>query len=446
MKLIDALRVDSLSRISLVGSGGKTSALIRLGREWSGMSLAAATAHIGIDQIGYFTQHLVWIPDQPINRTIKEKTIITGPRGERNMLHGVDPSQWGDIEKLAENNGVPLFMESDGSKTRPLKAPAEHEPAIPAWANHVVVVVGLSVVGKLLHDANVHRAELFSSITGLDLGRPVTLHSIVKMLSSSQGGLKNIPRQARKTVILNQMDLVQDKSSLLTVEKQLLAHYDAVISASLQASDSNKTEVDWENEVSKVDEKIAGIILAAGNSRRMGHSKAMLEWKGIPFVRECALQAITAGLNPIHIIAGQDMESIQASVKDLPVTIIQNPDWNEGQASSIRTGIKSLPRKIGGAVFLLVDQPQIPVTLIRKLIAEHSTTISPIVLPIAGGRRANPVLFDRKTFPSLSNLQGDIGGRMIFSQFPIHSFEWFDESILLDVDTPEDYQRLLDIQ
>jgi molybdenum cofactor cytidylyltransferase len=157
------------------------------------------------------------------------------------------------------------------------------------------------------------------------------------------------------------------------------------------------------------------------------------------------LQAITAGLKPIYIIAGQEYEIIQEIVKDLPVQVVQNPDWNEGQSSSLRVAIKSLPRRIGGAVFLLVDQPQIPVALIRRLITEHSSTLSPIVLPVSGGRRANPVLFDRKTFQALSSIQGDFGGRMIFSQYQLQNIPWFDETILLDVDTPEDYARLMEL-
>ncbi len=446
MKLIDALRVDSSSRISLVGSGGKTSALIRLGLEWPSKALVAATAHIGKDQIGSFTKHIIWSTDRTVIENINETTIITGPAGELNMIRGVDPSQWNDLEKMSTENHVPLFMESDGSKTRPLKAPAAHEPAIPSWVNHVIVVIGLSVVGKPLEEKYVHRSEIFSSLSGLELGKTITFNSIVKMLSHPQGGLKNIPRLARRTVLLNQIDTLFDKTNLPVVEKQLLSHFDTVITASLQKVWNSLNEDDLQNEVSTVNEKIAGIILAAGNSRRMGQPKSMLIWKGTSFIRTCALRAITAGLKPVYIVAGQDFERIKEDVKDLPVQVILNSEWNEGQSSSIRIGIKSLPRKIGGAVFLLVDQPQIPVNLIRKLVSEHSTSLSSIVLPESGGRRANPVLFDRKTFHALSSLKGDIGGRMVFSQFPIRSIPWYDESILLDVDTPEDYARLMEIQ
>jgi molybdenum cofactor cytidylyltransferase len=199
-------------------------------------------------------------------------------------------------------------------------------------------------------------------------------------------------------------------------------------------------------EVISVEEKIAGVIMAAGNSSRMGQPKAFLNWKGEPFVRACALQAISAGLDPVVIIAGQEFERIQDAVEDLPVHVVHNPDWNEGQSSSIRTALKAIPKRVGGVIFQLVDQPHIPVALLRRLKGEHATSLSPIVVPECNGRRANPVLFDRRTFHSLSTIQGDFGGRMIFSQFPIKTIRWFDESILLDVDTPEDYTRLLEAQ
>ncbi|HEX7557260.1 MAG TPA: selenium cofactor biosynthesis protein YqeC [Leptolinea sp.] len=446
MKLIDALRVDNSSKISLVGSGGKTSALVRLGLEWQPKALVAVTAHIGIDQIGDFENHIIWSQDNSIIPNFNKTTIVTGENGEENMLRGVDPSQWVFLQQIARENDVPLFMESDGSKTRPLKAPASHEPAIPQWVNHVVVSIGLSVAGKPLNQDYVHRPEIFSSLTGLELNKPVNLQAIVKMLINPQGGLKNIPHNARKSVLLNQADKLAEKSNLPHIEKQLLEYFDAIITASLQNADKPLDENKCQKEVIKATEQIASIILAAGNSHRMGQPKALLNWKGIPFVRACALQAITAGLKPIHIIAGQEFEIIREIVKDLPVQVIQNLDWNDGQSSSVRLGIKSLPKKIGGAIFQLVDQPQIPVTLMRKLIDEHSMTLAPIILPESGGRRANPVLFDRKSFDALSQLQGDIGGKMVFSQFPIRSIPWYDESILMDVDTPEDYRRLQEIQ
>ncbi|MCX6037982.1 MAG: NTP transferase domain-containing protein, partial [Chloroflexi bacterium] len=99
--------------------------------------------------------------------------------------------------------------------------------------------------------------------------------------------------------------------------------------------------------------------------------------------------------------------------------------------------------EVGAAIFLLADQPQITPTVIRALSEEHARTLAPIVAPLVGGQRANPVLFDRVTFPDLMALSGDGGGRAIFSQYPVNYLTWHDESLLSDVDTPEEYKKLV---
>lgn len=446
MKLIEALRIDAKTKLALVGSGGKSSALIQIGSEWPGKAIIAATAHIGSQQLTGFSKRFVWLPGQKnVIDKFDGKVVITGPEEDEFKLSGIAPSLWRELHSISNENGIPIFIESDGSKTRPLKAPTSYEPATPDWVNHVVVSVGLSAVGKILNEKNVHRPEIFSSLTGLEMGKPVTMHSIVRMLTHPQGGLKNIPRMARRTVLFNQLDTLDDVTIFPMVEKQLLAHYDSVITAALDPEEETGESQTRQKGVAAARERIACIILAAGNSKRIGQPKALLSWKGLPFVRQCALHAISAGLSPIHIIAGQEFEEIHATVADLPVEVLLNPDWNEGQSSSIHVGVKSLPRRTGAAIFMLVDQPHIPVSLLVREKNEHAVTLAPIILPESGGRRANPVLFDRRAFPALAELHGDVGGRMIFSHFPIRSIPWFDESILLDVDTPEDYERLMEI-
>jgi molybdenum cofactor cytidylyltransferase len=444
MKLIDAFRVDAKTRLSIVGAGGKTSSLIRLGCEWPGICIAAATAHIGKNQIKCFKNHKILHSNFIFEGyRLSESTLFTGPEGNDNRLNGIEPQFWNELYRISEENDVPIFIEADGSKMKPLKAPAAHEPPIPDWVNHVVVSVGISVLGKPLAQEFVHRPEIFSSLTGLEMGKPVTWHAIFKMLTHPQGGLKNIPRYARKSVLLNQIDSLSDNTGLPTFCHQVLSHYDSVIIAKLNNPSEQDDYSKINNEVICVEESIAGIILAAGNSSRMGQPKAFLNWKGEPFIRVCALQAISAGLDPVIIIAGQEYERIRNILQDIPVHVIHNPDWNEGQSSSIRTAINSIPKHAGGAIFQLVDQPHIPVALLRRLKYDHSRSLSPIVLPESIGRRANPVLFDRITFKSLSTIQGDVGGRVIFSQYPIKTIQWFDDSILIDVDTPDDYSRLL---
>jgi CTP:molybdopterin cytidylyltransferase MocA len=160
---------------------------------------------------------------------------------------------------------------------------------------------------------------------------------------------------------------------------------------------------------------------------------------------------------------------VEATVRDLPVRIARNPDWAQGQSTSIRVGLdalnqpppsnqdtspKSPPFHLpfffgnggmkGGAIFLLADQPQVTPAVLRALVERHSLDLPSVVAPVVGDRRANPVLFDRETFPALAALSGDVGGRAIFSQYPPVYLPWHDESLLVDADRPEDLKKLRD--
>ena len=97
----------------------------------------------------------------------------------------------------------------------------------------------------------------------------------------------------------------------------------------------------------------------------------------------------------------------------------------------------------GSAIFLLADQPQITASILRALIEKHAAGLYPILAPMVMDRRANPVLFDRSTFQDLLSIQGDVGGRAIFHKHQVEYLPWHDDRLLLDVDTPEMYQRLI---
>jgi molybdenum cofactor cytidylyltransferase len=190
-------------------------------------------------------------------------------------------------------------------------------------------------------------------------------------------------------------------------------------------------------------ESVAGVILAAGASRRMGRSKQVLLWRGKPLICHVAHTALEAGLAPVVVVTGAEAEGVQAALAGAPVEIVHNPNWAEGQSTSVRVGLQALPPDTTAAIFLLADQPHIPIELVRALIERHAQTRPPIVAPMIEGKRGNPVLFDRSVFPDLMTLHGDAGGRLVFSRYPITCVPWNDPHLLLDVDTLEDYERLL---
>ncbi len=333
---------------------------------------------------------------------------------------------------LANRHDAPLFIEADGSKCLPLKAPAEHEPPIPDFVETVIYVVGLSGLGQPLNAEHVHRPERYAQLSGLSPEAAITPEAVAKVLRDPIGGLKNVSPAARRIALLNQADTPELQARAQIMARQLLPTYSAVIISALKF-----------RQIFAVYEQTAGVILAAGGSTRMGQPKALLQWRGEPFVRQVARTALAADLSPVVIVAGEYVAEIQAAVNDLPVQVIHNAEWAAGQSTSVKAGLNVLPAEVGAAIFLLVDQPHCPIELVKTLKDQHAQSLPPIVAPLIDDRRGNPVLFDRVTFNDLQSLRGDVGGRAVFSKYRVTYVPWHEASLLLDVDTPEDYQRLL---
>jgi molybdenum cofactor cytidylyltransferase len=358
-------------------------------------------------------------------------TLFTGPI-DGNRTVGLAPDILSRLHQYCDDHSLPLLIEADGSRQLPLKAPAVHEPPIPAFADPVVVVAGLSGLGKPLSSDSVHRPKRFAELSGLTPGDEITPHALTKVLLHSSGGLKNIPKNARRIVLLNQAESLALQKIEAPFAAALLEQYHSVLFSSFRK----------DSPVLSVHEPVAGIILAAGGSTRFGSPKQLLDWNGKPLIWQVANTAARAGLAPIVVVTGDQMEAIKSALTDLPVEVVHNPDWATGQGTSVGTGIRSLPPEIGAALFLLADQPRIPDLILRTLRDAHSHSLSPIVGTKVEGIPRNPVLFDRVTFKALSDLKGDVGGRQLFSKFDSIWVEWDDEALFIDIDTPDDYLGL----
>lgn len=437
MELFRALRADSSFRAAVVGSGGKSTALFRLAEQLEAPVLLAASTHLSIEQCRLAGRHYVVTGSfDPRNYDLSgiQSVLFTGEGGADGRTAGLDFETLDQIHQLAGQLGRALILEADGSRRKPLKAPAGHEPAIPGWVKQVVVTAGLSGLEQPLREA-VHRPEIFAALSSAELDGRVDAEALLRYLRHPAGGLKNIPSEADRIVLLNQADTDALQQVGARMAARLLPVYDRILVAALHQPGPE--------EVSEVHEPIAGVILAAGASRRLGRPKVMLDWRGYPFIWHVAQTALQSGLSPVIIVAGAEIESIQKAVESLSVQVIHNPAWEKGQSSSLRAGVAALPRQTGAAVFLLADQPQVKPELVKQLAGLHQRGLPPIAAPSVGGRRANPVLFDRVTFAELEAIQGDTGGRQLFQKYQSAWLPVDDESLLLDVDNEEDYQRLL---
>ena len=448
--------------MAFVGAGGKTTAIFMAARELLTIQehttlnktvLVTTTTHLGSWQ-AELADHFILI--QTITDVAKlEENLPTGVvllAGEKtyDRLSGCPADILEKIHIFAENHCLSLLIEADGSSSCPIKAPANHEPVIPDFSRNVIVMAGLMGLGKPLTKEWVHRPDIFAELSGLHLGDLISLESLVKVLSNKDGGLKNIPLTARRVMLLNQADTAALQSTGREISKQLISDYHSIIIASLGKDNkivtpSKENISAQEGEIFAVNEQIAGIILAAGGSRRFGKPKQLLQWNGQPLIRHVVIAAMKAGLSPVEVVVGASAQEIVITLSDLPVRIVNNPDWMTGLSSSIRAGVSDLPKEVGGVIFLNADQPQISPVLVRSLIDAHQGTLGPIIAPQINGQRGNPVLFDIRTFPDLLSLKEDMGGRVLFSHYPVRWISWNDPNQLMDIDTPEDFQKFMNI-
>jgi molybdenum cofactor cytidylyltransferase len=188
---------------------------------------------------------------------------------------------------------------------------------------------------------------------------------------------------------------------------------------------------------------IAGIVLAAGFSRRMGRAKLLLDWGGQPVIRRVVEQVRAAGIDDLIVVIGHEDNAIREALADLPIRCVRNPNPEAGQGSSIACGIAALAPGVHAALIALGDQPALPPEVIPRLLQTFRETGKSFVAPLYRGVQGNPVLFASTVFPELRTLTGDRGARALIEKDPDRvALVPFDLPMPADLDTPEDYSRL----
>jgi molybdenum cofactor cytidylyltransferase len=445
VRLETALRISSGDVVAFVGGGGKTTAMFQLARELAAGQrvLTTTTTRIFAAQIQRSPAHVTFESGhQSIDDILPVLNAAIDRHGQVLLIGHADPvsgKAFGIepeiIDQLAETGQFDaVLIEADGSRMRPFKAPAGHEPVIPVSTSVVVPVIGLDILDQPLTDDTVHRAQRVSELSGTPLDAPVTVETLIAVLCHPQGGLKNVPPDARILPLLNKAET----EALRNVAERIAGsglgcqRIEAMLVGAVKETN---------HPVHCVYGRSAAIILAAGGSTRFGSPKQLARWHNSTFIERVVDTALKARVNPVVVVLGAAAGQCRQLLEGRPVTIVENPDWSAGQSTSLKAGLNQLPAGISGVVFLLVDQPAIPSDVIDKLVQRHQETLAPVVWPEYKGRRGNPVLFDRALFPELSVLRGDIGGRPLLQRYA-HNAERVavnSPAILNDIDHPEDF-------
>ena len=191
--------------------------------------------------------------------------------------------------------------------------------------------------------------------------------------------------------------------------------------------------------------RVAGVVMAAGRSSRMGANKLLMEDGGKPIIARVVEQALAAELAEIIVVCGHQEAEMRAALAGHGVRFVPCPDYAEGMSASLRCGLKALTADIDAALVLLGDMPRVGSGLLRRMIAAFNPTEGrAIIVPSFQGKRGNPVLWDRRFFGEMTSLAGDVGARHLIGEHAelVTEIEAEDAGILLDVDTPEAYRTL----
>lgn len=190
---------------------------------------------------------------------------------------------------------------------------------------------------------------------------------------------------------------------------------------------------------------VAGIVLAAGRSTRMGRPKQILPWPGSTILGEVLGQARLSCLDSLTVVLGYEAKRIARAVDLRGTQVVVNPDVDLGQSRSLQAGLANLSKKVAAALFLLGDQPLVTASVINSIVREYQDVGAALTIPVYQGRRGNPVLIDRTLFPELMGFQGDTGARVLFGKHPDSICEVVvaEKGVLQDIDSWEEYQNLL---
>jgi molybdenum cofactor cytidylyltransferase len=444
--------------VAFTGSGGKTTAMLRLAGELIARGarvLITTTTHIYPPDSRQFPATVIEDSLDALVRSARSAldrhpaVVLARGLSEDGKLVGIDP-EW--LDQLSKQLQVThILVEADGSRGRPFKAPAAHEPVIPGSADLVVAVVGLSVIGRPLSEEFVHRPERVAELAGCRLGDTVSPPVVAAVLLHSRGSTRGAPAGSRVVLLLNQADDEARAQAGCEVARELIERgAEHIVIAGLREP----------VQIRKVHVKaVSAVVLAAGEGRRMsaeqakGRSKLALRLGEKSILRRVVEAVLASSVNEVVVVLGHGAAELEQELpRDPRLRSVFNPDYATGQSSSLKAGIKAITSSQNvqpetpaqAAVFLLGDQPLISPQAIDAVVRAFRSRQSALVRPSYRGTPGHPVLFSRALFQELLQVTGDQGGRELLARHEgeIETVELNLDSPI-DIDTQKDYSQLI---
>jgi len=200
-----------------------------------------------------------------------------------------------------------------------------------------------------------------------------------------------------------------------------------------------------ENAEALIVEKCAVIILAAGNSSRLGSPKQLLVYHNKTLIQNCIDHAKQVQAKPLIVVLGAHKELIKSQIDTLNITVVENDNWESGMASSITSAVKTLQDSFpdtDGLILMVCDQPFVDWKILSKLLLKQKETGKAIVASSYEGINGTPAFFHRSLFTELLDLKGDSGAKKILEKYKNSLACVSFEAGSIDIDTSEDYKNL----
>ena len=432
--------------VAIVGGGGKTSLMFALANSLPGRIVATTTTRIFAAQMKLAAATVFYTAeDVPFFEQISEKLdevgqcLVIGELGERGeKAFGIPLTLPGQI--LVQPDVDFVLVEADGSRMRPIKAPADHEPVIPPDATVVVPVVGMDALERPLSEI-AHRPEKVEELLMVNgqlsiVNGMLTPEAIAQVLIHPLGGLKNVPDGARVVPLLNKVESETQLTAARKIAKTALheLRIDRVVLGAMQASEP----------VREVWGRITAVVLAAGESKRMGQTKQLLPWGNTTVLGQVLQNLNASTIHDTLVISGHDAEAVEAVASAEHIHALRNMQYASGEMlSSLQTAVRHLPPSTDAILVMHADQPLVTPAIINDILTAYRQGQGDIIAPVYDGQRGNPVLISRRFFAELLELPFGSAPRDLLRRYPdaIHLLQIADESVLIDLDNPETYER-----
>lgn len=441
MKLKQAFDVTRGDVVAFTGAGGKTSTLIGLGYELSEIGwrvLATTSTAISEEQLTLFPYAMRYdVGARSISDALNEHHFVfLYDKIRRGQVYG--PAVEWTPQLLDSVDSDVLLVEADRSDGKPFKAPYDDEPIIPLEASLVVPVASLSVLGKPFDDEHVYNPEAMTAKYGFAENGRVKSPWLAQILRDDELGLKGIPDTARVIAFLNQTPergYFRGRARMIARLALQSQRIHGVAFGSVRSAEP----------VHELLRSVGAVVLAGGQSVRMGQPKVLLPWgNNKTIIEHITDQLIRSRLNHIHVVTGYYADEIKSLIKPLGVKVVHNRAYKTGEMiSSLKAGLRAMPDNVAATLVVLGDQPRIQPKVIYQLLSAYARGEGDLLIPSYKMCSGHPILVGRQYWAEILKLRRTDTLQDILTAHndQITTINVDTDSVLRDVDTLEDYHQ-----